>query len=151
VDLAALARECLDTFRHRAAERGLELDDRIGRAALPVSGDPALLRIIFNNLFDNAVSYAKAEGSIRISGRRDGGEVSLVVANTIADFPEDPERLFEPLFRRESSRHDAGSHLGIGLTLSLEAARAMGGELTVAMSGDVLAFTLVLPGVSGAR
>ena len=151
VDLAALARECLDPFRHRAAERGLELDDRIGRAALPVSGDPALLRIIFNNLFDNAVSYAKAEGSIRISGRRDGGEVSLVVANTIADFPEDPERLFEPLFRRESSRHDAGSHLGIGLTLSLEAARAMGGELTVAMSGDVLAFTLVLPGVSGAR
>jgi signal transduction histidine kinase len=37
--------------------------------------------------------------------------------------------LFEPLFRREASRHDSESHLGIGLTLSQEAARAMDGTL----------------------
>jgi signal transduction histidine kinase len=56
--------------------------------------------------------------------------------------------LFEPLFRRESSRHDAGAHLGIGLTLSLEAARAMGGDLTVAKSADGLEFTLAMPAVA---
>lgn len=145
VDLSALARECLDPFRAGASERGLAVDDRLGPSPLRVAGDPALLRIIFNNLFDNAVSYAKAPGTISICGRREGGEIALTVANPTADFPDDPERLFEPLFRRESSRHDAGAHLGIGLTLSLEAARAMGGDLTVAKSADGLEFTLALP------
>jgi two-component system sensor histidine kinase QseC len=148
VDLAAFARECLDPFRQRAAERGLTLDERIGCFPLPVSGDPALLRIVCNNLFDNAVSYAEAEGVIRIRGWSEGGEVVLAVANPTVDFADDPERLFEPLFRRESSRHDAGAHLGIGLTLSLEAARAMGGDLTVAKSADGLEFTLAMPAVA---
>lgn len=149
VDVAAMARECLDPFRQRAADRGLRIEDGIDAGPLSAIGDPALLRIIFNNLFDNAVAYAKAEGVVRMRGGSDGGKVALSVANPTADFPEDPERLFEPLFRRESSRHDAGSHLGIGLTLSLEAARAMGGDLTVAKSGDGLEFTLSLPAAAG--
>lgn len=145
VNLAALARECLDPFLHRASGRTLAIKDELGESPLFATADPALLRIIFNNLFDNAVSYAEANGEIRVSGRSEGGEVSVAVANTTADFPEHPERLFEPLFRRESSRHDSGSHLGIGLTLSLEAARAMDGRLLVAKSVDGLEFTLVLP------
>jgi len=149
VDVAALARECLDSFLPRAAERGLEIEDGLPGGGLVASGDPALLRIVFNNLFDNAVSYSKAGGPIRIRGQRAGHETRIAVANPTDEFPEEPERLFEPLFRRESSRHDAESHLGIGLTLSQEAARAMGGDLTVGKSGEVLEFTLSLPAAEG--
>jgi len=145
VDVAAVARECLDPFRQRAADRGLRIEDGIGAGPLSAIGDPALLRIIFNNLFDNAVSYSKEGGLIRITGLGDGDEVRVAVSNPAEALSEEPSRLFEPLFRRESSRHDAESHLGIGLTLSLEAARSIGGDLRVCCLGDDLEFTLVLP------
>ena len=145
VDAGSLMHECLDPFLARAGVRGLTIHDETGGVPLRATGDPALLRIIFNNLFDNAIAYTRPGGRIRISGRRDDGAIRISVSNPAGDFPEDPGRLFEPLFRRESSRHDAGSHLGIGLTLSLEAARAMGGKLEAAKAGDDLEFTLVLP------
>lgn len=149
LDAAKLLRECLGPFLVRAAERGLRLQDEITAGLLTATGDAALLRIVFNNLLDNAVSHSSEGSPIRITGLREGNEIKVAIANPTDEFPDEPERLFEPLFRRESSRHDAESHLGIGLTLSLEAARAMGGDLTVARSGDNLEFTLWLPAAAG--
>ncbi len=149
IDLLPLLRECLEPFLPRAADRNLRVVDEDSAGSLLATADPVLLRIIFNNLLDNAVSYSKAGGEIRISARREGNEAILSFANPTDDFPEDPERLFEPLFRRESSRHDAESHLGIGLTLSQEAARAMGGTLRARKVGDDLEFTLALPAAEG--
>ena len=145
VDLTKLLRQCLEPFQTRAAGRDLSIGDELPDTALLAKGDPALLRIIFNNLFDNAVTYAKSGSKIRIEGRLEGSHAMISVANATDDFPEDPERLFEPLFRRESSRHDAESHLGNGLTLSQEATRAMGGILRASKAEDDIKFTLVLP------
>jgi signal transduction histidine kinase len=121
------------------------IEDGTDGSPLVGTADHALLRIIFNNLFDNAVAYSKPDGRIRIDGKREGDEIVIRVANPALDFPEDPERLFEPLFRHELSRHDAGSHLGIGLTLSREAAHSMGGDLRVDRTGEDLVFILVFP------
>lgn len=104
-----------------------------------------MLRIILNNLFDNAVSYAAEEGEIRVAARVAGDRVIVEVANPVVDPPADPERLFEPLFRRDASRHDSDDHLGIGLTLSRDAAKALGGGLTARRTADGLAFALELP------
>ena len=145
VDAGTLMRECLEPFVHRAAERKLVIEDGTEGGSLIGTADQALLRIIFNNLFDNAVAYSKPEGRIRIDGKREGDEIVIRVANPALDFPEDPERLFEPLFRHELSRHDAGSHLGIGLTLSREAAHSMDGDLRVDRTGEDLVFILVFP------
>jgi signal transduction histidine kinase len=145
VDLSRLLRECSEPFVHRAQERGLRVKDDLGSEPLIATADAALLRIIFNNLLDNAVSYASEGGEIRLSGRRTDRGIEIAVANPAEDFTGEIERLFEPLFRRESSRHDAASHLGIGLTLSRDAANAMGGTLSAEKSSDGLCFTLALP------
>ena len=145
VDLSKLLRECAEPFVARAGERGLRMKDELGNESLVAHADPALLRIIFNNLLDNAVSYASDGGEIRISGGHTERGIEIAVANPAEDFTGDIQRLFEPLFRRESSRHDATSHLGIGLTLSRDAAHAMGGTLSAGVSGDQICFTLALP------
>jgi len=145
VDLAALLRECSDTFSHRAQERGLQIKDDLSSDPLVATADPALLRIVFNNLLDNAVSYASDGGEIHLTARRTDHGIETSIANPADDFTGDIERLFEPLFRRESSRHDAASHLGIGLTLSRDAAKAMGGTLSAEKTGSDLRFTLALP------
>ena len=145
VDVAQLLRECSEPFVHRAQERGLQVKDELGSDPLIATTDPALARIVFNNLLDNAVSYASGQGEIRLGRRRTKRGIEVSVTNPAEDFTGDIERLFEPLFRRESSRHDAASHLGIGLTLSRDAANAMGGTLSAEKSGEGLRFTLALP------
>ncbi|WP_367870179.1 sensor histidine kinase [Luteolibacter sp. Populi] len=145
LDVTVLVRECWKSFAVTARERGLILADECGPDPVFVMVDLALLRIVFNNLFDNAVSYAAAPGIVRVSTRKVGGEVEVAIANPTLEPITDTSRLFEPLFRRESSRHDAGSHLGIGLTLSLDAARAMGGSLRAGQAGDGIELLVALP------
>ncbi|MDP4625035.1 MAG: ATP-binding protein, partial [Akkermansiaceae bacterium] len=108
-------------------------------------GDPAMTGIILSNLLDNAISYS-APGStisINLSAHPDHAEISFT--NPSTDLPEDLERLFEPLFRRDSAR-TSNTHLGIGLTLSREAASAMSGTLTATCPGNgLVCFCLCLP------
>ena len=146
VDLAALAGECLTPFRTMIDERDIRLDIQAPDSPPLALADPTLVRIIINNLLDNAVSYGAFPGALRIRFRHQGETVAMSVANPVAGFPADPERLFEPLFRRDESRHDAGTHLGIGLTLSREAAETIYGSLKVRKTrAGWIEFTLILP------
>lgn len=149
-DATPLLRECWQPFAVRAGALGITTTEPPSHP-LQVMADLALLRIILNNLFDNAVSYTRDRGHIAIRSWRGNGDVMISVRNSIDDPPEDLDRLFEPLFRREGSRHDATSHLGIGLTLSLEAARAMGATIKATQSGGEICFTLTLQGEPGGR
>lgn len=131
VDLGQQLHDCLGRFYARARERGLLIEDEVPKSGLVVLGDRPLIRVILSNLLDNAVSYARAGRGIRIRFVRNADWIEMRFINEVEAMPEEPQRLFEPLFRQEASRHDASAHLGIGLTLSLDAARAMGGGMSV--------------------
>lgn len=124
-----LLAECLSPFRAIAKHRHIQIAIEPADLGLRFSGDRTLCRIILNNLLDNAVNYTPGRGEINIRSERSGQRVEIIVSNPAPDLTEDPARLFEPLFRRGSPLHDTGTHLGIGLTLSLDAANAMGGTL----------------------
>ncbi|MEO5915248.1 MAG: ATP-binding protein [Luteolibacter sp.] len=146
LDTTALLTDCISPFLSLLQERGITVNRNFPGASLIASGDTTLLRIIFNNLFDNIVSYACADSEVSINGSVAGGEVEIRISNMADDLPDNPERLFEPLFRREASRNDSGTHLGIGLTLSLEAATAMGASLQARKPEDGwIEFTLKIP------
>jgi signal transduction histidine kinase len=140
VDPAGILAECLEPFLPLFEQRGLKVTRNLPATPISATGDVTLLRIIFNNLLDNAVSYAAPGGEIRIHAGILDGKVEIRIANQAEDLPENLpenlERLFEPLFRKESSRSDASTHLGIGLTLSLEAASAMGATLQARRTDD---------------
>lgn len=146
VDVGNTLRDCLTHFLPQFKERGLKIESELPAAPLIALGDITLLRVIFNNLFDNAVSYAIPNTKVSIQGETTGGSVEIRVSNEADGLPENLERLFEPLFREDASRNNVGSHLGIGLTLSLEAAITMGANLRAARTEDGrIAFTLNLP------
>ncbi len=146
IDAARVLAECLEPFLPLFEQRGLKVTQDLPAEPISASGDVTLLGIIFNNLFDNAASYAAPGGGIRIHGGIRDGKVEIRIANQADDLPENLERLFEPLFRKESSRSEAGIHLGIGLTLSLEAATAMGATLQARRTDDGwIEFVLAMP------
>ncbi|NQX02792.1 hypothetical protein HQ447_19200 [bacterium] len=136
VDIGRLMDECLQPFSPLMKSRGMEVKREFPAEPLVAATDATLLRIIFNNLLDNAVSYASPGSGLRIHGGVTDGKVEICIANRADDLPGNLERLFEPLFRRDSARNDAETHLGIGLTLSSEAADALGATLQAQNSDD---------------
>lgn len=147
IDISAILADCLQPFLPLFEERGLTVKRESPGQALVSNGDATLLQIIFNNLFDNALSYARPGSEIRVVSDAIGGKIEIRIANLTDEMPDNLDRVFEPLFRRNPARTDADAHLGIGLTLSLEAATAMGASLRARKSDDgwiefILALTI---------
>lgn len=146
LDLVKLMHECLQTFMPEMDRRELKVSLDHGGAPPIAIADRGLIRIVFNNLLDNAASYAPQGADVAIRFRLNDGRMEVSVSNPAEPFTDDPATMFEPLFRRDSSRHDSESHLGIGLTLSQEAARVMDGTLSARWTdGGGIEFTLGLP------
>lgn len=125
--------------------KGLELT--VG--ALPdvtVHSDPGRLRQILVNLLGNAAKFTEA-GGIRVSGEVRGAEVRVHVADTGPGIArEHLESVFQTFWQAEQGMTRKYGGSGLGLTVSRELARALGGDLTVASeAGAGATFTLVLP------
>lgn len=146
LDVVALLETCLTPFEEIARSRALEIVRSLPDGPMIALGDAALLRIILNNLTDNAISYAKPGTSISISVTDHEGRIRISFCNDVEEPVENTDRLFEPLFRRNPSRNDSGSHLGVGLTLSLEAAQAIDASLEAKMIRErTIEFALRVP------
>lgn len=147
VSLHEVLAACVLTFTCRAEEASIKIAHPAQEDPLIALADAVLLRLVFNNLLDNAISYATSDSTISIEINRSRSRIETTFTNACKNLPENLERLFEPLFRRDNSRTETeNSHLGIGLTLSREAAAAMGGSLTASRVGhNSIRFVLSLP------
>jgi heavy metal sensor kinase len=131
VSVPELLREMWSIFEDRAESRGLEVrwsvDERCDAAS-----DPANLRIVIQNLFDNAVSYTDEDGAIRITSACERDRVTIEIANSGSTVgSSDVSRIFDRFWRGDSSRSDTGVHCGLGMSLSQRLVRLLGGEITV--------------------
>jgi signal transduction histidine kinase/CheY-like chemotaxis protein len=132
-DPAVLARAVVLQGRPKAAVKGLELslhfDEALAAGVGAAIGDPQRVRQILSSLVGNAVKYT-ARGRVEarvlaISPER----IRFEVADTGPGLsPEELERAFEPFSRIE--RVGVGlPGAGLGLSLSRELARLMGGDV----------------------
>ena len=115
---------------------------------LNVLGDSALLARIMDNLVNNALIYSDPPAVITLTARAVGEQVEIRVADRgpgVAD--ADRERIFERFFRGAGADRAAGT--GLGLYVSRECARRMGGDLTLAPggAGGGSTFLLCMPAV----
>jgi hypothetical protein len=84
------------------------------------------------NLLSNAVKFTPAPGRIHVACAADAGTVRFVVRDTGVGIPADQrEAIFEPFVQvgRAANRPVEGA--GLGLAISRDLARGMGGELTL--------------------
>jgi len=110
--------------------------------SVPVHTSPDALRVIVENLWENAIKYGGKQ--IRVTATARGPRVAVEFRDDGIGFnPDDCERLFEPYQRLHT--HTRGT--GLGLYISRVLARAVGGDLHAASDGPGTgaAFTLTLP------
>jgi HAMP domain-containing protein/signal transduction histidine kinase/ActR/RegA family two-component response regulator len=137
------------TFRHIAAQKGITFDVRMA-ADLPgsVFSDINRLQQILKNLLSNAFKFT-GEGSVTLSMALDRGTdmLSFAVQDTGIGIPLEKQRLIFEAFQQAdgtTSRKYGGT--GLGLTISREIARLLGGSIDVVSApGQGSTFTLHLP------
>jgi len=118
---------------------------------LKMTADPYRLRLVLDNLIDNAIAYNRPQGqvSLEISHNEADGNLTFTVADTGLGIPEEvQQRLFMGLFEPSSDfmlKRKEGA--GLGLMLSHQLVQLMGGQLnyrTQAGVGSSFFFTLPL-------
>jgi len=148
-NLHALLSEVAETTRVNAAEKGLALQLQLDLPAeADVVGDPVRLRQVLHNLLGNAIKFTPA-GSVRLHAWRDAHSDLVYVAvhdTGIGIPPQEHGRIFEAFHQAQGSAHRRFGGTGLGLTISRELSRAMGGELACSSQvGQGSVFTLLLP------
>ncbi|HET7234294.1 MAG TPA: PAS domain S-box protein [Longimicrobium sp.] len=146
VDLAALAGEVSAIIEPLANERGLLLHVPADVDPPTVVTDPRKLRQILVNLLGNAVKFTE-RGSVGFDVERGDGVVLLHVRDTgIGVDPSLHEAIFEPFRQVDGGMTRAAPGTGLGLTVSRELARLLGGDILVRSApGEGSVFTVRLP------
>ena len=116
-------------------------------AATTVRADVEKVQQILLNLLGNAVKFTGPGGKIDVSCEVVARQVHLRVRDTGIGIARDQlEQVFEPFVQAGRSLRSATEGVGLGLAISRELARGMGGELSVESEVGVgSTFTLTLP------
>lgn len=105
--------------------------------------DAARVRQILRNLLTNAARYGG--NSVDLSVASQNGSVHITVRDDGPGIPaESREKIFQPYERAHNTAGQPAS-VGLGLTISRQLARLMGGDLTYRYEGDRSHFELTLP------
>jgi signal transduction histidine kinase len=116
VDLAAVVERAVDLYRDVADAKGVALVADAATGHVTVVGDLTRLEQVAANLLDNAVKYTPAGGRVDVDIRADARSGILRVRDTGAGIAADElPRIFDRLFRGDTSRTERG--LGLGLSL----------------------------------
>jgi signal transduction histidine kinase len=131
----------------------LEYVVSIPAALAPVLGDRDKLVQILLNLLSNAIKFTPSGGRVTLTAAADEAarQVYIIVTDTGVGIPADKlEAIFEPFVQVRAERTRSVEGAGLGLSISRNLARGMGGELTVrSAEGRGSRFTLSLPIAGG--
>lgn len=152
LELAELIREGLELVAVDARLHGVELECIETRQPIHVFADRIQVQQVLVNLVLNGIEAMSASEAnhrkltVRVQLADAAGHAALIVRDRGRGLDAVPiERLFEPYFSTKPN----GS--GMGLTISREIARSLGGDLAAApASGPGAQFTLTLPLHEGA-
>ncbi|GEJ59144.1 HAMP domain-containing protein [Anaeromyxobacter diazotrophicus] len=143
------------TFRHVAEQKGLDFTISMG-AGLPASvyTDVARLQQILKNLLSNAFKFTERgavsltiDSAQRLRPGAARGLLAFSVRDTGIGIPKEKQRIIFEAFQQAdgtTSRKYGGT--GLGLTISREIARLLGGTIEVeSAAGQGSLFTVLLP------
>jgi two-component system sensor histidine kinase BaeS len=132
LDLAGLVAAELALYCPEFAAKDITLTVDIPRnAKAAVFGDPERLRQLFANLLDNELKYMDAGGDLSVRLACGDGLVAVDIADSAPGVPESElDKLFERLYRVETSRNRGTGGAGLGLAICRNIVEAHAGTIS---------------------
>lgn len=147
LDYRKMIRETIELYEPLSAKRGVALSATIGEGPDRVLQDQERLRQILNNLVSNAIKATKAGEIVLSCEFQSPDSLTLQVSDTGRGIAREHwERIFDPFFQIPGS----GPGTGLGLSVSRQLARLMGGDLFVSESsakGSIFVCRVAAPAI----
>jgi signal transduction histidine kinase len=127
--------------------KGLSFERENGRPDYYVLADPERVGQIFINLLSNAVKFTPPGGTVKVRCEPREDMLAFRVSDTGIGIPADQiDSIFDPFVQVNARLTRTEEGIGLGLAISRDLARGMGGDLTVDSEiGVGSTFTLTLP------
>ncbi|GGC62756.1 ATP-binding protein [Undibacterium terreum] len=140
VDMQALVRAATGDFAMAANDKEIDLGVQADTPA-QIMGHPDGIRILLNNLLDNAIRYSPRGSAVDVSLLADADTVSLCVQDNGPGIPEgDLSRVFDRFYRVPGSQSKG---TGLGLAIVRQIAEAHRAEVVLTNTGKGLLVRVV--------
>lgn len=146
-DFSEILEETSASLQNKLTQAGLALEQHISKEPLWIFADAERLQQLLLNLFNNSINYTEAPGKIKVSlNQEDNTAVLMIEDSTPGVDPELHEKLFERLYRAESSRSRETGGAGLGLSICRNIVEAHEGHISISTSElGGLKITVTLP------
>jgi two-component system sensor histidine kinase BaeS len=136
LDLGDVLQETVALYRPRFKSKEISLEMELSTSnPANVFGDPERLHQLFANLLDNALKYTDSGGSVQITLQRHDHVVTVDFQDSAPGVSKDElGKLFDRLYRVESSRNRSTGGAGLGLTICRNVVEAHGGNISAQTS-----------------
>ncbi|UYL07370.1 response regulator [Bdellovibrio sp. SKB1291214] len=135
-----LLKDLSSTMSHRATDKGIALEiESNHRSGLYYNSDVERIKQVLLNLIGNAIKFT-AQGSVKVHcsvqpDRNHHDRVIFEIRDTgIGISEEEAKKLFQPFSQADVSTRKRFGGTGLGLVISRELARSMGGDLKLISS-----------------
>ncbi len=136
VDVAGIMSEATTKFKSEFAEKQIVLTVEIPtESPVNVFGDSERLHQLMDNLLSNSLKYTDCGGELTVRCEETARGSEIIFQDSAPGVsPDEIDKLFERLFRVESSRSRASGGAGLGLAICKNIVEAHGGSIEAAQS-----------------
>jgi len=147
VDLIKMADSVLAELVLQINKKRIKLTKDYHRQMPKISADPNLMRIVFQNLLNNAVKYTPAGGQVGLSIRKEKYGILIKVADSGYGIPRSQQsRIFTKLFRADNVQRKVPEGTGLGLYIVKSIIDQIGGQIWFeSQEGKGTTFFVVIP------
>jgi two-component system, OmpR family, phosphate regulon sensor histidine kinase PhoR len=150
VDAGAVTAQAVEALRSHMPPQ-FTVDLSVASPVEPAFADKNRLQQVLVNLLDNAVKYSPNGGRVSAKVENTPDAVRILVADEGLGIPAaEQQRVFEKFYRLDTELSRAGGGTGLGLYITRELVRRMGGAVSVESEPGVgSTFTVELPRAFG--
>ncbi|MBQ8184138.1 MAG: HAMP domain-containing histidine kinase [Clostridia bacterium] len=121
-------RFCILSLEDKINEKSIEIEANLDEVV--INSDPALLELVWNNLFSNAVKFTDQGGKITLSLSNQGNVVIATIKDTGCGMSEETRKhIFDKFYQGDTSHSQDGN--GLGLALVDKVVNLLDGEILV--------------------
>ena len=143
-----IVKSMVEVYQDKAKQQKIGLELKVPEQEIPwVFVDEEKLRLVLQNLIENAFHYTKEGGKVTVKITRDTKEIKVAVVDTGIGIPKKQQaRVFEKFFRATNARAKRTDGSGLGLYLAHNIITAHGGRIWFrSKEGEGTTVTFALP------
>ena len=131
-DVLTFIRYIAESLHSLANAQNLMLRVESDQAKIVMDYDPERFLQIIHNLLSNAIKFTPSGGKVVLQANLEGQYFHIAVTDSGAGIPPDElPHVFDRFFQARNQAHAKAGGTGIGLSLTRELVKVMGGEISV--------------------